>query len=257
MPFNWLMEVLKWKVVIKPLKKLSITEAIPGVLSGVSLGFVTPHAVGDYFARIWSINHKDRKKALGPILVARSLQMLPTLVFGSIALASVQYSVDIEWGKYISEIPLGLVLGGIIVFLLLCFVFYRYGNSMKAFKEYLVLLLSIKRNQYVLLGILSLVRYLIFSVQFLILLSVFEIDLSLWQQFMGVAFIFLMKSVLPTFNFFSDLGAREFSAIIYFELFGLATAPIIAASLTLWLINIALPALIGLFFIKDLKFERA
>ncbi|MBL0767007.1 lysylphosphatidylglycerol synthase transmembrane domain-containing protein [Marivirga atlantica] len=256
MPINWLMEVLKWKVVVSPLKQLTIKAAIPGVLSGVSLGFVTPHAVGDYFARIWSIDHKDRKKVLGPILAARSFQMLPTLLFGLIALGSIQYSIDFDWLAYLSEIPLGLTLGGVGLLLLMGFVFYKYGNKIKHFKSYFELLLSISKTQYTQLLGLSFLRYAVFSLQFLMLLSVFEVDLSIWHQFMGVAFIFLMKSVLPTFNFFSDLGVREFGGIIYFELFGLVTSPIIAASLILWLINIALPALIGLFFIGDLKLDR-
>ena len=67
--------------------------------------------------------------------------------------------------------------------------------------------------------------------------------------------MFLAKSVLPTFNFFNDLGVREFSAAIYFDALNIASGPVIMAGLILWLINIALPALVGLFFVQQFKID--
>ncbi len=257
MPFNWLMEVLKWKVCIAPLAKLSVKQALPGVLAGISMGFVTPHAVGDYFARVWTLKHKNRKKALGPILVARSLQMLPTLIFGLLSLTYIPYTYIFESNHFFEGSSAYLIVGGIVLLLVLMLIFITYGKKIRNVRRYFELLRQISLLDYLRLIALSVFRYLIFSFQFLLLLSVFDIELSAWQQFMGIAFIFLMKSALPTFNFLNDLGVREFSAILYFELFQVSTAPIIGASFLLWLINIAIPAFIGIFFIKNLNFERS
>ncbi|MBK6266316.1 flippase-like domain-containing protein [Marivirga sp. S37H4] len=255
MPLNWAMEVFKWKLCISPLVKITFKQAIAGVLSGVALGFVTPRAVGDYFAKVWSIQHEDRKKALGPILVARMSQMLPTLIFGI-------FSVKIFLDKSGSMLyfptgytPILIIVGGFLLLLLLIFLFFNYGKKKKHLIYYFDLIRELKLGIVVQLFGLSIVRYIVFSIQFLLLLSIFSFPLSLADQFMGISFMFLAKSVLPTFNVFNDLGVREFSAVLYFEAFGVASAPIILAGLILWLINIAVPALIGLFFIQRFRID--
>lgn len=253
MPLNWFMEVLKWKFSIQPITHISISTAVGGVLAGVALGFVTPHAVGDYFAKVFSIAHRDREKALGLILISRMMQMLPTAIFGVLALYI--YS---QKNLAIFEIPFSFfyLLIGVFVFLMLCIVLILKWNhpKIKAFVE------PIKKVSFRLLSLLaglSILRYLIFSAQFLLLLSVLGLKISVFKQFMGVAFMFLAKSVLPTFNFLSDLGIREFSVALFFESFEVEVAPVIASGLILWLINIAIPALIGLFFIPQLKLKKS
>ncbi|WP_188462099.1 lysylphosphatidylglycerol synthase domain-containing protein [Marivirga lumbricoides] len=255
MPFNYLMEVFKWQLSIKSLTYLPFKQATAGVLSGVSLGFVTPHAVGDYFAKIWSFSHEDRKKALGPILVARMSQMIPTLAFGAVA-----FIVFIQrkpvFDDYSSDYTSWLIpVAGLIAFLLLSFLFIKYGVKNKKWMYYFDLIRKLQLKSVAQLVALSSVRYFIFSVQFMLLLSIFSFPISFQQQFLGIAFMFLAKSVLPTFNFFNDLGIREFSAVLYFETFDISAAPVILASLLLWLINIALPALIGLFFVPQFKID--
>lgn len=253
MPFNWFMEVLKWKFSIKPITEISLHKASIGVLAGIALGFVTPHAVGDYFAKVFSLTHHDRKKALGLILVSRLLQMLPTAIFGLLALYI--YSNE-NLSKY--DIPISLtypilsILGLILLGLFIALFFKRNHPKIQDY------ILPVRQMGWKLVSILaglSILRYLIFSTQFLLLLSVLGLKISLFMQFMGVAFMFLAKSILPTFNFLSDLGIREFSVALFFESLSEDVAPVIAAGLILWLINIALPAFIGLFFIPKLKLK--
>jgi uncharacterized membrane protein YbhN (UPF0104 family) len=62
-----------------------------------------------------------------------------------------------------------------------------------------------------------------------------------------------MKSVLPSFNFLSDLGIREFSAVYFFSPLGVDEIAIISASLLIWLINLLAPAMVGFFYVLRLK----
>jgi uncharacterized membrane protein YbhN (UPF0104 family) len=254
MPFNWFMEVLKWKYSLSPIADISVAKAWVGVLAGVSLGFVTPHALGDYFAKVFSLSHQKRRKALGLILVSRMMQMLPTVLFGSLALYV--YSSQGDW---FSEIPLSfsfpvLSLLGVLLVLVLSVIFLKRNHP--KVQDYLQPVRKIKFKLIALLAALSILRYFIFSVQFLLLLSVLDLNMELFMQFMGVAFMFLAKSVLPTFNFLSDLGIREFSVALFFESMGVEVGAVIASGLLLWLINIALPAFVGLFFIPKLKLKN-
>lgn len=253
MPINWLMEVLKWKYSLEPITHISISKATTGVLAGVALGFVTPHAVGDYFAKVFSLTHHNRKNALGLILVGRMIQMVPTAIFGLIAfyIYSSESIAQIEIPISLSY-PILSMLGLLLTILLL--ILYMKRNHPKI-RDYIqpVRKLGLKLISF-LVG-LSILRYLIFSAQFLLLLSILGLKINVFMQFMGVAFMFLAKSILPTFNFLSDLGIREFSVALFFESQEMDVAPIIAAGLILWLINIALPAFIGLFFIPKLKLK--
>ncbi|WMN06684.1 lysylphosphatidylglycerol synthase domain-containing protein [Marivirga arenosa] len=251
MPINWLMEVLKWKYSLKPITKISISEASVGVFSGIALGFITPHAIGDYFAKVFSISHENRKSALGLILISRMLQMLPTLLFGLIA---VYFISDFSLSEFDFSYSSSFALSSIIGFVIFGFFLLLYFNrNHPRVKDYLWPIKKLGLKLFVLLSALSIVRYLIFSLQFLILLSVLELQINLFHQFMGIAFMFLIKSILPTFNFLNDLGIREVSIAFFFEKLEVSVAPIIAAGLILWLINIAVPAAIGLFYIPKLK----
>jgi uncharacterized membrane protein YbhN (UPF0104 family) len=253
MPINWLMEVLKWKYSIQPITHISMSKATTGVLAGVALGFVTPHAIGDYFAKVFSLTHHNRKKALGLILVGRMMQMVPTALFGLIAvyiyssrsIAQIEIPISLNY-------PILSILGLLLTILLL--ILYMKRNHPKI-QDYVQPVRKLGLKLISLLVGLSILRYLIFSVQFLLLLSILGLKINVFMQFMGVAFMFLAKSILPTFNFLSDLGIREFSVALFFESLEMDVAPIIAAGLILWLINIALPAFIGLFFIPKLKLK--
>jgi uncharacterized membrane protein YbhN (UPF0104 family) len=254
MPFNWLMEVLKWKNSIKPITQITMSNAIIGVLAGVAMGFVTPHAIGDYFAKVFSINHKDRKKALGLILISRLMQMLPTAFFGIVAfyifsqknLSQIDFPFSITY-------PILSFLGFLIIII---FVIIFLNRKHPRIKDYIQPVKSMGFKLITILAGLSFLRYIIFSTQFLLLLSVLNLKINVFLQFMGIAFMFLAKSILPTFNFLSDLGIREFSVALFFESLEVEVAPIIASGLILWLINIALPAFIGLFFIPQLKLKN-
>ena len=60
----------------------------------------------------------------------------------------------------------------------------------------------------------------------------------------------------PTFNFLSDLGVREASALLFFERFAVAIEPVILASLLVWIINLLIPTLLSLVFVSKLRFIR-
>jgi uncharacterized membrane protein YbhN (UPF0104 family) len=254
MPLNWLMEVLKWKYSISPITNISTSKASVGVLAGIALGFVTPHAIGDYFAKVFSIAHQDRKKALGLILVSRLMQMLPTALFGLIALYIYSQKRLAKFDFQFSiSFPVLSAMGILLVIIL--FVLFFNRNHPKIF-DYIQPVRKMGVKLVSLLVGLSFVRYLVFSIQFLLLLSVLGLKMDIFMQFMGVAFMFLAKSILPTFNFLSDLGIREFSVALFFEAMETDVAPVIASGLILWLINIAIPAFIGLFFIPQLKLKN-
>ena len=101
--------------------------------------------------------------------------------------------------------------------------------------------------------LISGVRYAIFVTQFVLLLVAFGVHLPALEFITGITATFLLKSLLPSLSALTDIGMRELSAMHFFSLFGQDKAQVISASLSLWLLNIAVPSLIGLLFVFRLN----
>ena len=258
---NWGAEAWKWKVVAAKIEKLSVWQAVKGVLTGLSLGFVTPHSWGDYAGRIWQMEEKNREMALGGILLSRGAQLAITLIFG------------LPGFLYLLGHSGSITPGADNLFFFLCIVFAIItpmsiiyigsisswlGLFLKQFKwfAFLEVLTHFTPKDSLQLLAISLLRYLIFSTQFLIVLLLFNVDLPIEVLSMGIGFIFLAKSVIPAFNFLSDLGVREFSALLFFDTTGVDSLLIISASLFVWIVNILIPTIAGTTFVFSMKTIR-
>lgn len=244
MPLNWFLEAVKWKILVRPLGKTSFFKAFQGVLTGLSLSFMTPHGVGDYVGRIMQDSNPERGRYIGPIMLGRVCQMLPTLLFGSIGIFFITRHFFTIYLAFLLIFPMGLALLRVPMI--------RKGISSftglkikKKLAYYFGIISSYAPATVIQIITLSMCRYLIFALQFIILLYLFIPGMDLIVNGAGVTWIFLSKSILPTFNFLSDLGVREFSAIYFFDHFNVDLIAVVNASLTLWLINILVPTVIG------------
>jgi len=238
MPLNWFLEALKWQKLAQPITQLSTLEALKGVLSGLSMAFITPHGIGDYFGRILLLQNKDRTQLVGSILLGRLMQMLATLLFGGVG-------IFLLFGVQITA--LYYVLVACLVISLLVLKGIRFGSNIKwvqKLKYYLGLINGYGFKTLASVLVIALLRYVVFCLQFVLALSIFS-EISSVLKFAGTTWIFLAKSVLPSFNFLSDLGVREFSAVYFFDHFGAPLIPVLVASFLVWLVNILLPTIIG------------
>jgi uncharacterized membrane protein YbhN (UPF0104 family) len=254
-PVNWSLEAIKWKYLISKVERISFLRSLRGVLSGLTLGFVTPLGLGDYVGRIFQLNHKERAKSLGAVFVSRISQFYITLVFGSSAFIIVVYKIKEVDALICYLIIFLLALTNLLFIILLIFhqkvigVFkeVKFLNPIYPYIE-IISTYSFKELGYVLL--LSLVRYIVFTTQFVLMLYFFDVSKDFGILVTGVNFIFLVKSVIPTFF---DLGVRESSAVYFFSDFTLLSDKVLFASLSIWIINIIIPAVVGVFLIFRIK----
>lgn len=109
----------------------------------------------------------------------------------------------------------------------------------------------------------SILRYIIFTSQYVLLILMFKVPVNVGTSFVLVSIVFLITAAIPTVAL-SELGVRGSVAIFVFGLWfqhqGVAeseyTALVVTASALIWLVNIVLPAIIGSFFLFRLKFIR-
>ncbi len=251
MPLNWTFESLKWRFLAKKVVKLSFWQALKGVMSGLALGFITPHGLGDYIGRVGQLSSKRRTRLIGAVLISRSVQMIPTIGFGAVGLFYL-----LRWPKTLLILMVSTIL---IVTIFITFRAFVRDNSsvpwMQKVKQSLRIVAWYSPKDLFTALALSSLRYTIFAIQFYVLIHVYMPSVSTQLKFAGVTWVFLAKSVVPTFNFLSDLGIREVSAVFFFEQFDVPIVPVIKASLVLWGINILIPTSASLPLIFSLKMK--
>ena len=99
------------------------------------------------------------------------------------------------------------------------------------------------------------VRYLIFSLQYVLLLVFFDVEVPLLWLAGGVAVIYLMHTSIPLPPVV-DLIARNELGILLWTGLGVNELSIVAAGLAIWVLNLALPALFGLLAIASTNVLR-
>jgi hypothetical protein len=114
---------------------------------------------------------------------------------------------------------------------------------------------------YVLL--LSFLRYVVFTCQFLLLLKMFSVPVPLFEGVVIISLIFFVLSIIPTVTL-TELGVRDSAAVYFFGIYFTQAGTmqnsvligILSAASLLWVINLAVPAVLGTLFVFRLKFFR-
>ena len=274
LPVNLLLESLKWQYLMQKLERVTMTGAFKAILTGISVSIFLPNRVGDYLGRVFILKKADRLQATLATILGSMAQLLTTILFGLTAVAFflprwISPDSSLNRWAFVGLLFSIFVVSAVMVFAFLNFRIFSVllksisGRAYKKIAHYAEVFswYSVKELFYVLL--ISLIRYLVFSLQFFLLLKIFQIHIGYLHAMMVIGFIYLLMSIIPTIAL-SEIGVRGSVSLYAFGLFfgttttlpeGLSRS-IVAASSALWLINLALPALSGLFFTFKLRFFR-
>ncbi|TXK23267.1 hypothetical protein FVR03_22815 [Pontibacter qinzhouensis] len=261
-PVNWGFEARKWQLLGGKVERMSFKRAYKAVMVGLTLGFITPNRLGDYAGRVLVLKSRQRLDAIGAIFIGRFSQLVATVLVGSFGL--LYFMVVFYWQQY----PAACLSVLLLLLALTCALLLLLYNAramvalvaavrpLRKVVRYVAVMNRYSSREVTALLWLSLGRYLVFLTQFILLLYLFQVRLPLVQYLSGVSGTFFLKSVAPSVTIISDLGVRELSAMYLFGLLGQERLQVLSASLSLWLLNIAVPSAIGLLFVFRLKFFR-
>ena len=275
MVLNWGVESFKWKLLIGKVEKVSFLKSIKAVMAGVSVSMFTPNRTGDYLGRVFILEKANRLEGVLITIIGSISQVVITLVVGAFAFLAVFYNYGQHKSVITEYLNVTLILlVPIVVFCVLVFYYNvsvltpflkkylkkkwaKYEAHVNVFSRY-----SSRELSWILF--LSLIRYFIFSFQFYLLLNMFSVRLPYLEGILLIAVIYLAMAVIPTIAL-ADLGIRGSVSIyfigLYFARHGLSTETlnqgIFAASSLVWLINLVIPAVLGTFFVYNLKFFRS
>ena len=261
-PVNWGLEAWKWKLLGQKLEQISFLRAFRAVMVGLTLGFITPNRLGDYAGRVLELKSKARLEAIGAVFIGRFCQLVATVLVGSFGLL---YFLQKFYGQEYPAILLSLVFLLLVLNVAMLLLLFNARamvalvaaiGPLRGLVKYLAIMSSYTFREMYRVLLLSLARYVVFLLQFVLLLILFEVRLSPLEYLSGVSATFFLKSVVPSVSLLSDLGVRELSAMYLFGLLGQERLQVLSASLSLWLLNIVVPSAVGLFFVLRLRLSR-
>lgn len=258
---NWALEAMKWQVLVEPIEEVSFIESYKGVLAGLSLGFISPANLGDMAGRMLTVKNETRKRSFGAVLMGSSIQTYITLFFGTIAFGYFIFYIlpktSILYLIIFNLLIFGLILGIILIKArLILSNFFLKISWLQNLVSYFEIINLYSTNTILKSLWLGTLRYAVFTFQFQLIFQVFQIHLPLTDSLMIINLIFLTKTIIPTFNFLTDLGVRQISALYLFNFYGINHSIVIAAVFSVWLTNILLPVLAGAGIVLFSKFQQ-
>lgn len=252
MPINWLLESMRWQNVMNVIGlNVKLKKSIQSTLAGLTLSLMTPFRIGDYIGRMLLLGSPEKKPSLYATFVCSLYQNIINFFFGFIAIF---FLIKMK-GLFFDQVQM-FVLLNFLAFIIFSWIVYRlddileYVSSLSWIKEKFSIGLSakLKKREKLNLLWLSLLRYSIYVLQYLFILYFLDVDNSVFEVLSCISTIFLIQSAVPlpaSLNFL----ARIQIAIMVWKFIGLSISISLVATALLWVINILIPALLGLLLI--------
>ena len=238
---NRFLEILKWQNLVAVIKSITIGEATKQVLGALTAGIFTPNGLGEYAGKAFYFEKLKTKKIIFLNLICNGIQMILTIIFGTIGLFILGYW---KWA-------MGIIL--LSCFLLLA----SFLSKTIKIKGYSIEKLLEKINEIPKsihqknIG-LAVCRYLVFSHQYYFLFLAFNVDLPYITMMATIATVYFLASSLPSFQFL-DFAVKGSVAVFFFGKLGVNEWIVVFISTLMWFLNVVLPVVIGSYFVLKFK----
>jgi len=259
------LESMKWKVLVSKFEKTTFLNSFKTILVGVTTGIVTPAKLGEYFGRMLLLDSKNNWKAIWATFISSIAQNIATILFGIFGLTYfLRRFYDIESTIIDVSFYLGLTLVVVLLFLyynidLGLRIIRRLGlrkfadkimskdDSIKQFADSSIL------NKVL---IFSLLRYLVFALQYYLLLVFFGVEGDVTAVFAAITVVYLIQTSIPLPPI-TNIFARGEIAILVFSHFTGNEIMILSSTFSLWIINLLIPATIGMIIIFKINVVKS
>lgn len=247
---NWFFEIIKWQQLVKKITIISFKQAFKETFAGSTLTFITPAKIGEYGIKAGYYKKNQRTKVLLSNFIGNGIQLLVTILFGIFACCIVLFFKEIE---ELNKLILITFCLGIAIMIVLYII--RNKKIIKTDISLISVLNYAKSMSNVVQAnvfILSVLKYLSFSLCFFLLLWIFGGGINYQAAIIPIFAMYFFSSVMPSF-FVVDLALKGGIAIYLFSFYDIAPIPVACATLSMWLLNFALPALIGSYYVITFK----
>ncbi|MFM2305551.1 MAG: hypothetical protein RLZZ367_220 [Bacteroidota bacterium] len=244
MPVNWLLETVKWQVLIK--SKEPFINLFKSVLAGTTMGFVTPARAGEFVGRVLFVAEENKARIFYLSSIGGIAQSVATLLAG-------MYFV---WLWTDNTLLNGITAGIAMAFTVVYFRFDILNGfiSQSAFLQKHSLTINpaelpTLREQGLVLG-LSLVRFGVYLSQYVLLLMLMGISSNYFVLAVHSGVFLVAQTFSPVMPFI-DISYRGGSALYVFGKLTGNNLGVLTAVMLVWFINLVVPSLLGYVFIAQ------
>ena len=265
-PFNLLLEAMKFRLLLPVEMRPSILLALKRVCAGLSVGLFTPNRVGEYIGRLTGTTANQRIATVAATFLGGIAQWIPLLGGGVICAIGYSQYGNLNFATTLTNVAAGLICVGLLVlFRFLPRVVQTIEHLWSSFRQNLTLGTRFKRFfvqvSFTLRGIRRLAldrpedvrlalliacgRYLIYLTQLSLAFMFFGLNAGLEIAVLGVGLLLFAQTFVPLPAFVQALARVELALLLW-----AAYAPnelgLASASFLIFVLNLGIPALIGL-----------
>jgi hypothetical protein len=262
MLFNWGIEARKWQLLLSPLQRMPFLRAFKATLTGVSFAMNTPNRIGEYGGRMLFVDEGNRLKSVSLTIAGSFSQLIITLLLGVTGLYILadqlmqkeQFNSLTIWFKSVRWILVIITALCILIYFRISWIIKGVEKlpGMTAFVQHISVMEKLSVTLLLRVLLLSLLRFIIFTIQYNLLLQVLHVGVDVWVGFWLVSVLFLFLAILPTIAIL-ELGLRWEYSLFLFSLYSTNTVGIYTVATAIWLINLVVPAMAGSLFLLGLR----
>lgn len=264
MVVNWWLESIKWRILVSGVERVSRWRAFVATIAGTSIGVITPNRVGEFLGRVLFLAPEHRIAGSFATVVGSIAQFVVTVVMGTLGLLFFllrEWDLDDGPWQLLSAGGLSLAIATGAMSLMLYFnpdllralvgrlpVVHRWARHAEV-------LASFSRRDLLRVLLLGMSRYLVFTLQFAILLSVLA-AVPVGDSLPMIPLVYLLSTLVPTVML-TELGVRGSVAVALIPAESELVPAVLLSSTALWTINVGLPALAGAFILLTARLRAA
>ncbi len=246
-PVNWLLESYKWMLITAQTEKISLATASRSVYAGICIGNLAPGRATEFLAKIHFFKPENKLTITLLHFVNGMFQLSVTIFFGMLGIM-LRSLVNDQSESFLSYVAIGLSAVVMLVFVMILFninrfvpwIYKRFNSAnyedVKPISWSGKLLTS-------LFGV-SIIRYCVFTLQFICILLIFSGKADMLQLLVSIWIYFLFTTIIPMFSVI-EAAVRAAIALIVFNGFGMSNAALAIVAILLWVINIVFPSIVG------------
>ncbi len=239
---NWLLEIIKWKTLVSSIKIISFTEAAIQSLSSLTASLLTPNRIGEYGAKAIYHTKHERSKILLLNFLGNFSQMSITVIFGLFGLTFLMKELSFNINFSVFQLSIIILFFGLLFLVIPKKIWNKYLMRFISQVNTISNKIHFKNFQ------LSLLRYLVFSHQFYFLLVILGGDINYLTAMPLIFSMYFIASIIPGFVIF-DWLIKGSVAVSLFSVFGVNEIVILSITSIMWLLNFAVPSIIGSYYV--------
>ncbi len=252
---NWTIEGIKWRLLLKGTENFSLLRSLQSVLTGVAVSLITPNRIGEYMGRILYLRNVNKLQGVTVTIIGSFAQLIVTGFLGLTGL--VYYIMNIKQSLWLAILLISSIL---LCVALTYFYFHLYKiiewtsgiSFLKKAKTYIEIVKRFDKKQLLRILFLSTLRYLVYTLQFFILLKLFLVEANALDLICTICLIFWAMAIVPTIAI-AEIGIRGETALFFLLPLSANQLGIVSSTMLLWFINLIIPALIGCLFVSGIK----